>query len=286
MSDLGALLRKAREQRGFTLEDVQEYTKIRKRYLEAIETGDYKVLPGSFYVRAFVKTYAETVGLDAEEVLRLYHKELPQPPSSETVRTEPRMKPTRRSVQHNDRIGKVAVSLLMWAFPILIAVVIYIYWSNSGSGAKELDPTTPISTQTEASTPPPLETPSPTLSAPPSETLTPTPSNTVSLMLTETRNSINYYDVTPGTGHQLKLDVTDKCWIEVRANSRSGEKLYYKNVNEAQTLTFDMTTPIYVNVGRSDFVSINVDDVKIDDGDKPGSTKYMFTPVTGAEVVQ
>ncbi|MDG0793610.1 helix-turn-helix domain-containing protein [Cohnella ginsengisoli] len=61
---------------GYTLDDIQEITKIRKRYLEAIESGDYKVLPGSFYVRAFVKTYAETVGLDAEEVLRLYQKRI------------------------------------------------------------------------------------------------------------------------------------------------------------------------------------------------------------------
>ncbi|WP_373229526.1 helix-turn-helix domain-containing protein [Cohnella sp.] len=284
MSDLGALLRKAREQCGYTLEDVQEYTKIRKRYLEAIETGDYKVLPGSFYVRAFVKTYAETVGLDAEEVLRLYHKELPQPATAETVRTEPRMKPARRSLQHNDRLGKVAVSLLMWAFPILIVVVIYIYLSNNGSDSKELDPSTPISTETASE--------SPSVIAPPSESVTPpvietpTPSNTASLTLKETRNSINYYEITPGQGHQLRLEVTDKCWIEVRANSRSGEKLYYKNVNEAQTLTFDMSTPIYVNVGRSDFVTIYVDEAMIDDGNKPGSTKYLLTPLMETAAAQ
>lgn len=285
MSDLGALLRKAREQRGYTLEDVQEYTKIRKRYLEAIETGDYKVLPGSFYVRAFVKTYAETVGLDAEEVLRLYHKELPLPATAETVRSEPRMKPARRSVQHNDRLGKVAVSLLMWAFPILIAVVIYIYWSNTGSNSKELDPSTPISTETAVESPSAIMTPSPSISPAVSETPIAS-SPVVSLTLKETRNSINYYDVSPGASHQLKLEITDKCWIEVRANSRSGEKLYYKNVNEAQTLTFDLTTPIYVNVGRSDFVTISVDEATIEDGDKPGSTKYMLTPLTDAEVAQ
>lgn len=287
MSDLGALLRKAREQRGYTLEDVQEYTKIRKRYLEAIETGDYKVLPGSFYVRAFVKTYAETVGLDAEEVLRLYHKELPNPAAAEVIKSEPRMKPARRSVQHNDRVGKVAVSLLMWAFPILIAVVIYIYLNNNGTDSKELDPSTPISTETSQQSPSAAVTPSPSVtpSAPiETQTQTQTPSPDVTLTLKETRNSINYYEVSPGAGHQLKLEVTDKCWIEVRANSRSGEKLYYKNVNEPQTLSFDLTTPIYVNVGRSDFVTIKVDEAAIDDGNKPGSTKYMLTPTTETNV--
>src|SRR4051812_28918752 len=142
MSDLGALLRKAREQRGYTLDDVQDATKIRKRYLEAIETGDYSVLPGSFYVRAFVKTYAETVGLDAEEVLRLYQKELPVASNAEAPPVEPMLKSSRRSSgQHSDRWGKVSVTLLMWLFPILIIAVLYVYWTNNGNkGAKELDP--------------------------------------------------------------------------------------------------------------------------------------------------
>jgi cytoskeletal protein RodZ len=281
MSDLGALLRKAREQRGYTLDDIQEYTKIRKRYLEAIETGDYKVLPGSFYVRAFVKTYAETVGLDAEEVLRLYQKELPQPPSTETVRTEPRIKAGRRSVQHNDRWGKVAVSLLMWAFPILIIVVIYIYLAgNKSPGTKELEPNSPITTQTASPSVSETPSPSPSQTVTPSESVTPPPStNAVTITLKETRNSINYYEITTGAGHQLKLDLTGNCWVEVRANGRTGKKLYYKSVS-AQTLTFDLTTPLYVNVGRTDFVTFYVDDVTFDDGNRPGSTKYMFTPVT------
>lgn len=280
MSDLGALLRKAREQRGYTLDDIQELTKIRKRYLEAIETGEYKVLPGSFYVRAFVKTYAETVGLDAEEVLRLYHKELPQLPAAETVNTETRIKPSRRSVQHNDRWGKVAVSLLMWAFPILIAVVIYIYWSNNKEpDTKELTSNPPITSET--ATPTPIPSVTPTL--PPTETITQTPPptlNPVTLTFKEKRSSINYYEVTPGTGHKLKLDITGRAWVEVRENGRSGKAIFSQNVPDAQTLTFDLTTPLYVNVGRTDLVTFYVDDATFEDRDASGSTKYIFTPVT------
>jgi cytoskeletal protein RodZ len=276
MSDLGALLRKAREQRGYTLDDIQDYTKIRKRYLEAIETGDYKVLPGSFYVRAFVKTYAETVGLDAEEVLRLYHKELPLP-TTDSVMVDSHIKTSSRSVQHNDRFGKVAVSLLMWAFPILIVVVIYIYLSqNKTPGTKELGTNPPISTETHSETP----TPSVTVTPSPSVTVTPPPSvPATTLTFKENRNSINYYEVSGGASNTLKLDISDKCWIEVRANSRTGKKLYYETVTQAQTLTFPMTTPIYVNVGRTDFVTFYVDDATFDDGNRPGSTKYMFTPL-------
>ncbi|MFB9273541.1 helix-turn-helix domain-containing protein [Cohnella cellulosilytica] len=281
MSDLGALLRKAREQRGYTLDDIQEYTKIRKRYLEAIETGEYKVLPGSFYVRAFVKTYAETVGLDAEEVLRLYHKELPQPPSSETVIPEPMIKPRRRSVQHNDRWGKVAVSLLMWAFPILIAAVIYIYWTNNKDpDTKELNPNPSISTETAS----PSDTIPASSSDTPSETAPESPSTEpVTLTFKEKKGNVNYYDVTPAGGHQLKLKITGKVWFEVREKTKNGKTRMTKTTTQAEDFTFDLDMPLYVNVGRTDLVEFFVDDATFDDGNAAGSTKYIFTPVADAE---
>jgi len=274
MSDLGALLRKAREQRGYTLDDIQEYTKIRKRYLEAIETGEYKVLPGSFYVRAFVKTYAETVGLDAEEVLRLYQKELPKPPTVETQAAEPRIKPRRRSVQHNDRWGKIAVSLLMWAFPILIAAVIYIYYANN-KDATEPEPSNsnpPITTETGSLSPSPSITPPPSVSETPS-------TEPVSLTLTNTLKSIKYYDVSPGTGHKIQIVVDGRCWVEIRKNGTNGEKVYFANA-EAGTLTFELSGPLYVNVGRSDLASISIDDVPVEDSNKSSSSKFLFTPKT------
>ncbi|BBI34366.1 helix-turn-helix domain-containing protein [Cohnella abietis] len=276
MSDLGALLRKAREQRGYTLDDIQEYTKIRKRYLEAIEAGEYKVLPGSFYVRAFVKTYAETVGLDAEEVLRLYHKELPQAPTTEVARTEPRMKVGRRSVQHNDRLGKVAVSLLMWAFPILIVVVVYVYISNNKApDTKELNPNPPISTET--STPSPSASIAPSSTPPPS---TPPPSvSTAAITFKEKRNGINYYDVIAGAGNQLKLEFTGECWVEIKENSKNGKTIFSKKITDPQSQTFDLTVPLYVIVGRTDHVKFYVEDKTFDNGTTAGSTKYIFTPV-------
>lgn len=127
MSDLGALLKKAREQRDLSLDDIQDLTKIRKRYLEAIEEGNYSVLPGSFYVRAFVKNYAEAVGLDAEEVLRLYNKEIPSSVPEQQV-IEPVQRPRRATQsQTSDRISRWGFRALMWSFLLLIIVLVYIF---------------------------------------------------------------------------------------------------------------------------------------------------------------
>ncbi|GBG94597.1 transcriptional regulator [Ligilactobacillus salitolerans] len=69
MSEIGQTLKKARVDKGLTLDDLQQTTKIQKRYLIAIEEEDFKALPGDFYVKAFIKEYAETVGLNADELL-------------------------------------------------------------------------------------------------------------------------------------------------------------------------------------------------------------------------
>lgn len=286
MSDLGALLRKAREQQGYTLDDIQEVTKIRKRYLEAIETGDYKVLPGSFYVRAFVKTYAETVGLDAEEVLRLYHKELPKPDTPENAAVEPMIKKSRRSEHHRDRWGKVTVTLLMWLFPILIVAVVYVYLSNQAHDQPREAERSPITTETATPTDasPSVTTPaSPTV--PETEPASPTPS-TVTFTLKEKRGAVQYVEVSPGGPHQLQLELTGNIWVGVNEGNSQGKPLLAREFQESdvpQTLSFDLTGPLYVNVGRADNVTISIGGTPFDDGDEATSRKFVFMPAAGAD---
>jgi cytoskeletal protein RodZ len=127
MSELGRHLKEARLQKGMSLDDVQEVTKIRKKYLEAIEAGDYKVLPGSFYVRAFIKTYAEAVGISPDELLE-EHGNVPAAPVETTPMETVIQKRSRRP--ETERNAKWLPTLLMWTFPVLIIVVIYMYASN------------------------------------------------------------------------------------------------------------------------------------------------------------
>ena len=54
MNEIGEILKEARIQQGYTLDDLQQTTKIQKRYLQAIEDGNPDILPGRFYARAFV----------------------------------------------------------------------------------------------------------------------------------------------------------------------------------------------------------------------------------------
>jgi cytoskeleton protein RodZ len=72
---VGAGLREVRERLGWKLPDVADALRIRLPYLEAIEQGDLAALPGPAYQTGFVRSYAQVLGLDAEEILRRFRAE-------------------------------------------------------------------------------------------------------------------------------------------------------------------------------------------------------------------
>lgn len=78
VTELGQKLKEAREAKGLSIDQLHEITKIQKRHLVAIEEGNYDVLPGAFYARAFIKQYADAAGLNGEELLVEYQSTIPQ----------------------------------------------------------------------------------------------------------------------------------------------------------------------------------------------------------------
>ncbi len=69
---IGEQLRLAREERGIPLREISDQTRISVRYLEAIESNDYKRLPGGIFNRSFVKAYARYVGYDEKAAIEAY----------------------------------------------------------------------------------------------------------------------------------------------------------------------------------------------------------------------
>ena len=135
VTGLGERLKEARNAKGYTLDDLQEITKIQKRYLSAIEHEDYKTMPGSFYVRAFIKQYAEAVDLDANEMLSLYRNDADAVKEEEEERPVVTPPPNlsrssaRRSHQFNEVMPKVIVAL----FIIVILLVVAFLWKHNSS---------------------------------------------------------------------------------------------------------------------------------------------------------
>ncbi|WP_227935871.1 helix-turn-helix domain-containing protein [Alkalihalobacillus deserti] len=134
LSELGQQLKEAREQNKISLDDLQQTTKIQKRYLIAIEEGRFDTLPGIFYARAFVKTYAEAIGLDPEPLFDQYRDELPNPQReavnlpSRTARTKPTPSSKKRTKK-----GSFVPALVAVLFIVVIVVGIWVIAQSSGT---------------------------------------------------------------------------------------------------------------------------------------------------------
>ncbi|MHA6484331.1 RodZ domain-containing protein [Paenibacillus sp. strain BS8-2] len=280
MSELGALLRRAREEKGLSLDDIQELTKIRKRYLQAIESGDYSVLPGSFYVRAFVKNYSEAVGLEPDEVLRLYQHEIPAAPIEHVVEPIPARKPRRVKSQTSERFGKIGFNLVMWLFLVVIVVVVWYFYINNESTEPNTVDQTPITENSEA----PTETNAGSATETPNVEPTPPPPTqapTTVVFNSKVGKATDQYDIGPaGVAHVLEIKVSGgRNWIEVREGGSTGTKLFYSNAEDGALQTYELTGPIYVNVGRADLAEIKVDGVLVPDGDRANSKKLLLKPI-------
>jgi len=75
-ASIGEKLRLEREAHGIALRDISEQTRISMRYLEAIESDDYRRLPGGIFNRSFIRAYAKFVGFDEQEAIEEYTRTL------------------------------------------------------------------------------------------------------------------------------------------------------------------------------------------------------------------
>jgi len=72
MDNFGDQLRQERERRNVALDEIARSTKIRVRYLQALEDGEHERLPGIVFAKGYVRAYAETIGADAERLVGAY----------------------------------------------------------------------------------------------------------------------------------------------------------------------------------------------------------------------
>jgi cytoskeleton protein RodZ len=132
---VGASLREARSRRKLSLAEVEAATKIRGRYLRALEAEDWDGLPGDTYARAFVRTYADYLGLDAgrlaEEVRRDRGTALP---GEQLPPVDPRPRPLFRPRPRPQLSPRLLAALVSVALLVLLAVIGLSGGGTSGGG--------------------------------------------------------------------------------------------------------------------------------------------------------
>src|ERR687895_1103505 len=79
MPEIGETLREARMRRRIDMAEVESATKIRAKYLRALESEEWELLPGPTFVKTFLRTYAEYLELDARLLVEEYKQRYEQP---------------------------------------------------------------------------------------------------------------------------------------------------------------------------------------------------------------
>ena len=230
----GEWLQQRREELGISLEQAEEETRIRQRYLEALEAGDLAALPDPIVGRGFLRNYAVYLELDPEEAAKRY-PELLALPRSESIQVDESSpfvsEPFRPVPLHEVDRGRSRrwIFFIGAAIVIIVALALLGWWSyprlsgllarDDGTATSAAEtPTrqspsanpgtatyTPTATQspttTPASTGTVMVTPTPTITLTPTTTTTPSPSPTPSPPVY--------------TGVFLELVFTDTSWIQV-----------------------------------------------------------------------
>ena len=265
MTELGTYLKEQRETLGISLEQIQSTTKIQKRYIVAIEEGDYKQLPGAFYARAFIKTYAEALGLDVDEVFTTYKRDLPEPEAQPVVELSRRATYSKSTAPKKSVAKRWIPNIIIIALIFAIGVALYYGFQafQDGDGTKTATPKQSEVTIDEG------DAPSEEADAPVAEEPKDEPAKKEEPVKKETKKpltvkttvgqDITYEVPTDGTmsvSIRIKKDASPSPFVGVRDTSLEGQALAPDHINASDP------NPIVVKNAKTDVIRIRVGSIK------------------------
>ena len=149
-AEIGRILEQKRKERGLSFEEVEQATKIRKRYLTGLEREDYTILPDAVYARGFLKTYANYLGLDGEALsqqLKSNRKPRRERGINYSARPDdsdfekPLITPSGLRGTQKRKVSTSALVTLLIAILVLLAIIGALYFVGRGvQVSKESNP--------------------------------------------------------------------------------------------------------------------------------------------------
>jgi hypothetical protein len=212
MFEIGTSLRQARQHRALAIADVERETRIRAKYLTALEEERFDVLPGVAYVRGFLRGYAEFLGLDGNLVVGEYNERF-APPEDELPAIQPSTLARGRRHLGQRRVGVAAVGLTF-------AVVVV--WQLGFTSAKR----TPI---------------------PQAKAAAPAARHAARPQATPASRPKRVAATAPRT--LVVRAVRGDCWVAVRLGSPTGPVLYQQVVGKGGVVRFGLKRALWVRLG-------------------------------------
>ncbi len=224
MFEIGGSLREARLKRNLTPADVQKAIRIRDRYLQALEEERWELLPGDAYVKGFLRTYADYLGLDGNLYVEEYNSRFARP-------DEPQLVP-ERFARSGSRFGGVGFLRPLVVVAVIVAIVagLAAWQLSSPSGDKQgTPPTTSVATTTA------------------SHHTTPKKTQTTKHVSTALpRRAV------------LKASRAD-CWLWVRSGGANGPTVYEATLPQGKTLPVNLRNgPVWIDFGNPSALDVRL----------------------------
>jgi cytoskeleton protein RodZ len=140
MPSIGETLREARMRQRLDIADVEDRTKIRAKYLRALENEEFGMLPGPTFVKTFLRTYAEMLGLDPHVLVEEYRAGFERDDEIEQPFGPPAV--AGRDRRHGPRIGAGSVVLLVLVAIVAVLVAIGLASDDNGGADQAAAPDT------------------------------------------------------------------------------------------------------------------------------------------------
>lgn len=265
MTELGQKLKEVREAKGLFIDQLHEITKIQKRHLIAIEEGNYDVLPGAFYARAFIKQYADAIGLNGEELLVEYQSTIPQSEKREVPQVSTGQK-TQETMQKSsswpiaDHMPKMLIALLVIAFGV---VVWFVFQALTGKDEEKVPSAqsekievkkaenSPLDTKKEEAKAeePKKEEPKkeePKKEEPKKEEQPAQPTGQQEIKVVGTTGKESTLEI--HNNKTLELEITTKGASYVGIKNEAGNDIFSGTIEEGQTQKYDLSTAKEVNL--------------------------------------
>ena len=265
---IGSELQQAREQRGLTLVQISERTKIRVPVLRAIERDDFKQLPGGVISRGFVRLFAREVGLDADEIGARFTAEIaPSGPehagdgSVAHAGADPAHGATAVTSPYGPRAAVFALVGLA-----LLAGAYYVLRPGPAPPAG-----TSAAVQSEAAAPVPVGTSSASGPETPAAATAPPVAAATSAPAPPAASPQPAPAAKDASPLRVDLNATDACWISVTAD---GEQVAFRSLNKGERLSIPATREIVLRIGVPGNLVVSINEQRMPPSARPG------TPVT------
>nr|WP_261380559.1 RodZ domain-containing protein [Neobacillus bataviensis] len=276
LTELGNRLKEARLAKNLSLDDLQTITKIQKRYLVGIEEGNYASMPGNFYVRAFIKQYAEALNLNPDEIFETYKNEIPASHNDELHHLS-RVKTHKAISKGDSKVFDVLPKVLIGVFVIGIASVLYYFIANhAGDNNNEtvsndreqvkIEKSTELEKVKANEVAKEDETKKEEEAKPNTETTPPADTPKQELTAVQSQGNTTTYDLKNTDKFVVKLVSKGQTWVSIKNGK---QKTFFqgtlrKGVTESQTQDLSAENMAVIRVGNAADTDIYINDQKLE----------------------